>query len=121
MISHAVRASCGITAVNVNTIAFSMIEQSVVNGDTPPTLVPIPSRVGEPPNTASMCGTLPGLTSVIVTSNAENSSRMHDTVADHVVALTFHGGMTVCAVGIVEWLVRESLSPGSRVTPPLLR
>jgi hypothetical protein len=46
---------------------------------------------------------------------------MHDTVADHVVALTFHGGMTVCAVGIDEWLVRESLSPGSRVTPPLLR
>src|SRR5436190_16642168 len=121
MISQARRASAGITFVNVNTIEFSMIAQSLVNGDTPATLLGMPSCVGDPPNTASMCGVWPGSVSVTVTSNGANSSFMHATVAVHVVALTFHGAIVVAACASVDRLVRESLLPGCRVTPFLLR
>src|SRR3954463_15800466 len=121
MISQARRASAGITFVNVNTIEFSMMPQSCVNGDTPATLFGMPSCVGEPPNTASMCGVWPGSTSVTLTSNGENRSFMQATVALHVVALTFHAGIDVVWLASVERLVRESLLPGDSVTPFLLR
>src|SRR5512139_3496562 len=94
-----------------------MIEQSVVNGETPATPLGRPSCVGEPPNTASMCGTLPGSVSTICTSNGAKISFMHATVAAHVVALTFHAGIVVCCDAIVERLVRESFVPGASVTP----
>ena len=109
------------TWVNVNTIEFSITLQSVVNGDTPATFGSMPSRPGEPPNTASMCGTLPGSLSTTVTSYAENRSRMHDTVSDQVVALTDHAGIVVCAEAIEDRLVRASLTPGCSVTPFLFR
>src|SRR5687768_18471580 len=83
MISHATCAFCGIMSVNVNTTLFSIVLQVDVNGDTPAIRCVSPSIDGEPPNTASMCGTLPGSVSVIVTSNGANISRMHVTVCDH--------------------------------------
>ncbi len=107
--------------VNVNTIEFSMTEQSWVNGETPATLVGRPSCVGEPPNTASMCGTAPGSVSTTVTPKGENKSRTQATVAFQVAASVFHAGIVVCCDAIVERLVRESLLPGDSVTPVRLR
>ena len=51
--------------MNVNTIELSTTAQSAVNGDTPASELDIPNCAGVPPNTASMCGTSPGSTSVI--------------------------------------------------------
>src|SRR4051812_43742435 len=98
-----------------------MITQSSVNGETPAVFASMPTCVGEPPNTASMCGTLPGSTSVTVTSKRENRSFMQVTVDCQFAAVTFHAGIDVCAVTIVDLFVRESLSPGDSVTPFLLR
>src|SRR5258706_12099938 len=114
MISHAVRASCGMTWTNVNTIEFSMIEQSVVNGDTPATLFGRPSCVGEPANTASMWLTLPGSVSVIVRLKGPKISFMHAVVAVFTVADAAHAGSDVCACAIEDVFVRESLLPGDR-------
>src|SRR5258705_11954694 len=72
MISQAWRGVMfGIASTNVNTIEFSMMEQSSVNGDTPPTFDGSPTSPGVPLNSASMCGTLPGSTSVTVTPNRD--------------------------------------------------
>jgi hypothetical protein len=98
--------------VNVNTIEFSMIPQSSVNGDTPPTPDCMPMFCGDPPNTASMCGVLPGSTSVTVTSQRENMSFMQVTVAVQVAALVFHAGTVEVELMIDERFVRESSSPG---------
>ncbi len=89
MTSHARRESAGIAPVNVKTIEFSITAQSVVNGETPARVDASPSCVGVPPNTASMCGTLPGSVSVNVMLNGANTSRMQLTVAFQVAALTF--------------------------------
>ena len=121
MTSQTTWASFGNTFVNVNTIEFSMTAQSSVNGDTPPTPEPMPIFCGEPPNTASMWGTLPGSTSVTVTSNRANMSRMHATVAAQVAALVFHAGTLACDETIEDRLVRASSSPGNRVTPSWFR
>src|SRR5262245_1541037 len=98
-----------------------MIPQSSVNGDTPPTPDGIPTSCGEPPNTASMCGTFPGSTSVTVTSNRDQISWKHATVALQVAALVFHAGTTAWLLTIDECWVRESSSPGRSVTPLWLR
>src|SRR5258705_14016925 len=116
MISHARRASAGMTCVNVKTIEFSMIEQSVVNGETPATLFGRPSCVGEPPNTASMWLTLPGSVSVMVTSNGPKISFMHAVVAAFTVAEAVQPGIAVRCCAIVDLFVREALVPGDSVT-----
>ena len=103
--------------MNVNTIEFSMIPQFDVNGDTPPTPDGNPIDCGEPPNTASMCGTLPGSTSVNATSKRENMFRMHATVASHTASLVFHAGTVRGELTIVDRLARESFCPGDTVTP----
>src|SRR5512139_1415901 len=103
--------TCGllpITLVNVNTIEFSITAQSSVNGLTPPTPDGIPMLPGPPPNTASMCGTLPGSTSVIVTSQRANMSFMHFTVSAHSCGDAFHAGTWRWLVMIDERFVRES-------------
>src|SRR4051812_13715803 len=121
MTSQTVCGSSGKTLVNVKTIEFSITAQSSVNGETPPTPCCMPMFCGEPPNTASICGTLPGLTSVIVTSQRENMSFMHATVAVQCAALVFHAGTLRCDVMIDDLFVRESSSPGSSVMPVRLR
>src|SRR4026209_1040684 len=112
MISHASRGVNVNAPVNVNTTEFSMTTQSSVNGDTPATLFGMPTCVGEPPNTASMCGMLPGSVSTIATSKRPNRSRMHVSTVDQFAADTFHAANCVVAVTIVERFVRESLLPG---------
>src|SRR5215510_3997760 len=109
MISHASRGVNVNAPANVNTTEFSMTEQSVVNGETPATLFGMPTCSGEPPNTASMCGTLPGSVSTIVMSYATNKSRMQPTTLAQLAALTFHAGIAVWVVTTVERLTRESL------------
>src|SRR5690349_11459421 len=101
MTSHASRGVIWNAPVNVKTIEFSITTQSSVNGETPAVFASMPTCVGEPPNTASMCGTLPGSTSVTVTSKREKRSFMHVTVDCQFVALTFHAGSEVVAVTIV--------------------
>jgi hypothetical protein len=68
-----------------------------------------------------MCGTAPGSFSTTVTPKGENRSRMQATVDAQVAASVFHAGIVVCWLAIVDRLVRESLSPGERVTPVRLR
>jgi len=121
MISQLRRASFGRTAENVKTIEFSMIEQSVVNGDTPPTFEGRPTCVGVPPNTASMCGTLPGSVVTTWTSKREKISVKHETVSFHTVPPGFHAGIETCWLTMVEKLLRESLLPGRSVTPVWFR
>ena len=109
------------TLVNVKTIEFSMTEQSVVNGETPATSFGMPSCVRRAAEHGLDVRDVARVGLDDRTSNGANSSRMHETVAFQVVALTFHAGIVVCCVAIVERLVRESLLPGSSVTPFLLR
>ena len=76
---------------------------------------------GEPPNTASMCGTLPGLTSVTVTSQRANMSRMQVTVAAQFAALVFQAGTCFVELMLDDLLVRESSLPGVSVMPVRFR
>src|SRR3569623_152710 len=122
MISHAWRdVMFGIAPVNVKTIEFSMIEQSVVNGDTPPTFEGKPSISGVPPKIASMCGTFPGSWSTTWTSKRDHRSLKQLTVSFHVCASVFHAGIDTCCCGIDEVFVVESLLPGRSSTHVRLR
>src|SRR3569623_460891 len=99
MISHAWRdVMFGIAPVNVKTIEFSMIEQSVVNGDTPPTFEGKPPISGVPPK-------------------RDHRSLKQLTVAFHVCASAFHAGIDTCCCGIDEGFVVESLLPGRSSAP----
>src|SRR5437867_2515924 len=108
MISQLRRASFGSTPLNVNTTEFSMIEQSVVNGETPPTFDGSPTWVGVPPNTARMCGTLPGSVSTTWTSNRDHRSRKHATVSAHTCGVVLHAGIATCWLTIDDVFVRAS-------------
>src|SRR6185369_3941921 len=98
-----------IALANVNTIEFSMMLQSWVNGDTPPTPEDMPITDGEVVKIASMWGTLPGSTSVIVTSHRENMSRKHVIKLDQFAAVALYAGTATFELTSVDLFVRESL------------
>src|SRR5262245_51547329 len=108
-------------SVNTNTIAFSITLQSDDSGAAE-FQFGSPNSRDEPPNTASMCGTLPGSASTTWTSNRANMLRTQATVSFHSVGLAFQGGMVVSAGATVDWLMRESLKvPCFTATPAPLR
>src|SRR6185295_6621297 len=102
MTSQIARGVLGKLSVNAKTIEPSITEQLRLNGEIPPTLVVMPTSDGARANSASMWGTDPGSTSVIVTSNRDQMSFMHATVAAQSAALAFQPGTSVGRVTIVD-------------------
>src|SRR4051812_40712664 len=109
MTSQIARGVLGKLSVNAKTIEFSITVQLKLNGEMPPTLVVMPTSAGARANSASMCGTEPGSTSVIVTSNRDQMSFMHATVVAQSAGLAFQPGTCVGRLTIDDVLACELL------------